>query len=182
MGENALPAIVALVGVIVSVAASLVVSMRQFRVEAEKLRNEYVHLYAEKLFDKRIAVYREISERVIAVIQRINLQREVDPGELKRLSNVLLEWNVRNAFLLSAKTEQIMHRLYIDLDQVTDEARENLVRDAIGLEAIKHRLLEFYLALKGELGIYGLVSPSDVTGFRTPGAIREVAELAVSGE
>ena len=60
MSDNTIPAIIALIGVSVSVIASLFVSMRQFHIESQKLRIEYLHRYAEKLFDKRVAVYPEI--------------------------------------------------------------------------------------------------------------------------
>jgi hypothetical protein len=178
MPENTIPAIIALIGVSLSVVASVFVSIRQFRIESQKLRNEYLHRYAEKLFDKRLAVYSEVFGPVVSFIQKVNLRQTISPGELEKLSRELTIWNAKNSFFLSARSEQIMHALYIDLNTMTDEEREKLVKNHDSLREFKKRLLEIYIALKGDLGIYALVSPSVITEFKAPTSIREVAELS----
>jgi hypothetical protein len=163
MPENAIPAIIALIGVSLSIVASVFVSMRQFRIESQKLRSEYLHRYAEKLFDKRLTVYSEVFEPVVSFIQKINLRQTISPDELEKLSRELAIWNTKNSFLLSARSEQIMHELYLDLNTMAEEERENLVKNQDSLREFKRRLLEIYIALKGDLGIYALVSPSVIT-------------------
>ncbi len=69
MTENVVAAIIALFGVFLSVVASVLVSIRQSRIESQKLRSEYLHLYAAKLFDKRMTAYTQILEPVVFIIQ-----------------------------------------------------------------------------------------------------------------
>ncbi len=182
MSENAFPAIIALLGVLISVVASVIVSIRQFRNESQKLRNEYLHLYAGKLFDKRMIAYPQIFEPVVFIIERINLSKPISPDELEKFGNKLLDWNPKNSHLLSAHSEQLMHRLYIDLNSMTKEERETLANNHNSLKELKGKLLEFYLALKGDLGVYALVSPSVITEFKAPVSIKDVARLSESGK
>jgi hypothetical protein len=73
MNENVTPAIIALLGVLLSIIASLFVSIRQYRTESQKIRSEYLHLYAGKLFDRRMDKYPIIFEAMLAIVQKIIL-------------------------------------------------------------------------------------------------------------
>ncbi|MDX2241676.1 MAG: hypothetical protein NW224_13410 [Leptolyngbyaceae cyanobacterium bins.302] len=68
MAEGVLSALIALVGVFSSVTASLFVSLRQSRIETQKLRDEYFHRYAGKLFEKRLEVYPELLSPFVDVV------------------------------------------------------------------------------------------------------------------
>jgi hypothetical protein len=50
------PALVALLGVLISVGVSFIISMRQARIETQQLRTEIQQNYAGKLFEKRLDV------------------------------------------------------------------------------------------------------------------------------
>lgn len=180
MPESVFPATIALIGVVISIIASALISLRQFRVESQKLRSEYLHMYAGKLFEKRLDVYPQISELLVHIVVKINLGITVSEGELKNLAEGLIVWNAKNSFLLSAHSEQITHELYVYLNRMTPEQRATLVIDSDSIRELKHRLLELYLALKSDLGIYALVSPSSITEFRSPESIKEVAKLSES--
>jgi hypothetical protein len=85
MSENIIPAIIALVGVFISIVASATISARQYRIETQKIRNEYLHLYASKLFDQRMNVYPKIFESMMVITQKIRLNRPIQPRELETL-------------------------------------------------------------------------------------------------
>jgi hypothetical protein len=182
MAEGVIAAFVALAGVGLSVAASIFVSIRQSRIEARKLRSEYLHLYAGKLFDRRMTGYPLILESIVPVIQKINLKQSISVDEVEKLADQLFDWNIQHSFLLSARSEQVMHGLYIDLKSMTREEINALVYNQDLLIQLKGKLLAFYLALKGDLGIYALVSPSIISDLETPASMKDVTKLSKVSE
>jgi hypothetical protein len=182
MPEGVTAALVALAGVGLSVTASIFVSVRQSRLEARKLRSEYLHLYAGKLFDRRMTEYPLILKSIVTVIQKINLKQSVSADEVEKLADQLFDWNIQNSFLLSAHSEQVMHSLYMELKSMTREERNTLVKNQDLLVQLKAKLLKLYLALKGDLGIYALVSPSIITEFEAPASMKDVAKLSEISE
>lgn len=182
MAEGVIAALVALAGVGLSVTASIFVSIRQSRLEARKLRSEYLHLYAGKLFDRRMTGYPLILESIVPAIQKINLKQPISTDEVEKLADQLFNWNIQHSFLLSARSEQVMHGLYIDLKSMTNEETNTLVNNQDLLIQLKGKLLKFYLALKGDLGIYALVSPSIITEFEAPASMKDVTKLSEISE
>jgi len=178
MAEGVIAALIALAGVGLSVAASIFVSIRQSRLEARKLRSEYLHLYAGKLFDRRMTEYPLILESIVSVIQKINLKQPICADEVEKIAAQLFDWNIQHSFLLSARSEQVMHSLYIDLKSMTREEINLLVQNQDLLIQLKGKLLKFYLALKGDLGIYALVSPSIISELEAPESMKDVAKLS----
>jgi len=101
----------------------------------------------------------------------------VSIDELENLSNALLKWNQKYSILTSINTEQILHDLYTYFSAMKQDELKTLVNDQVSLSKFKDKLLKFYLALKGDLGTYALISPATITGFKLPKNIQEVAYL-----
>ena len=182
MAEGVTAAIVALTGVGFSVTASIFVSIRQSRLEARKLRSEYLHLYAGKLFDRRMVGYPLMLESIVPIVQKINLNQSISIDDVEKLADRLFDWNIQHSFLLSARSEQVMHGLYIELKSMTREEINTLVHNQDLLIQLKGKLIKFYLALKGDLGIYALVSPSIITEFEAPASMKDVTKLSEISE
>ena len=178
MSENIIPAIIALVGVFLSILASAIVSARQYRIETQKIQTEYLHLYASKLFDHRMNAYPKIFESMLVVIQKINLKQPLQPRELETLGKEFIDWNTKYSSLLSANSEYIIHKLYIYLNSMSKQERDELIKSPEALKNLENRLLQFYLALKNDLGVYSLVSPTVITNFESPATIKDVADLS----
>ena len=180
MAEGVLSALIALVGVFSSVTASLFVSLRQSSIETQKLRDEYVHRYAGKLFEKRLEVYPELLSPFVDVIHKINL-KQATPKDIKDPFPILTEWDTKNAIFLGAQPQQTIHRLYLmlaDLSQMSDSEIQDMLNDSDSLRQIKNRFLDLFLAFKNDLGIYSLKSPSAITNSKDPSSFSEVDELS----
>ena len=178
MSENIIPAIIALIGVFISILASAIVSARQYRIEIQKIQTEYLHLYASKLFDHRMNAYSKIFESTLVIIQKINLKQPLHSRDLEVLGKEFIEWNAKYSSLLSANSEYLIHKLYIYLNSMPKQERSELVKSPEALKDFENRLLQFYLALKNDLGVYSLVSPTAITNFESPVTIKGVADLS----
>jgi hypothetical protein len=180
MADSPISALIALAGVLASIGTSLFISLRQSRIENQKLRDEYLHRYAGKLFDKRLEVYPELLAPFVDVIHKINLNK-ISPKDIKELFPVLSEWETRYAVFVGAQSQQTMYRLYLmlaDLSRMSDRDLQNMLDDQESLRRIKQRFLELFLSLKNDLGIYSLQSPSAIASTRDPSTFSEVDELA----
>jgi hypothetical protein len=180
MADSTITALIALSGVFASVGASLFVSLRQSKIEIQKLRDEYLHRYAGRLFEKRLEVYPELLSPFVDVIHKINL-KQISSKEVKELFPVLSEWDTKYAVLVGAQPQQTIHRLYLmlaDLSQMSDSDLQSMLDDQESLRRIKQRFLELFLSLKNDLGIYSLKSPSAITNTKDPLSFAEVDEMS----
>lgn len=163
-----------------SVAASSVVSLRQLKVEQRKLRDEYMHLYLEKVFEKRLSSYPDLFEYLVRVIHKINSGR-VSLEDLKQLGGILTDWDAKNAIFMSASTQQKMHEMYPYFDELSrkpDEELQKLIDHEENLYQIKKKLLNFNIELKNDLGVYTLDTFSAVTGTKSPTSQSDVVKIS----
>jgi hypothetical protein len=170
MPDNLIPAFIALAGVPLSIVSSLIISIRQTRIETQKFRNEYLHRYSGKLFEKRLEAYPELIKHLVEFLHKINLQ-SIQVYDIKNLFPILLNWDSENAIYLSFKTQNLMHKTYHLFFQLHESGEENLnelIMDKDALSNLRKKIFEFYLALKNDLGIYSLKPPSEIIEFKPP--------------
>lgn len=65
--------VIALTGITLSALTSFYISTRQSKIEIRKLRDEYSHRYAGKVFEKRLESYPKLVEPLVIFIQKVNL-------------------------------------------------------------------------------------------------------------
>ena len=179
MTENLIPALIALAGVLISVFSSLFISIRQARIETKKLRDEYLHRYAGKLFEKRLEEYPKIIEALVVFFHKVNIGI-IKGDDLSKLLTSLLEWDACNSTFLSAESQHTMHNSYHLLAEIVNYPNEqlsNLVADKASMKQLRNRIFELYLALKNDLGIYSFKSPAEITEFIPPGSVKELSML-----
>ena len=180
MSEATISSLIALAGIFISVIASLFISLRQTRIETQQLRDEYMRQYAGKLLEKRIEVYPALSRLVVDVIHKINLSK-VSAEDIQKFSQCLREWDAQNALFVSAQPQQIIHRLHLlfaDLNKMETADLQKVLDNQESLRQIKHRLLELTLALKNDLGIFSVKSPSAIADTKAPSSYAEVDQLS----
>jgi hypothetical protein len=181
MSETTISSLVALAGVLMSVVVSLLVSLRQTRLETQKLREEYLRQYAGKLFEKRLEAYPVLSRAVVSVIQKVNLSGSLSVEDINKLSQALIEWDAQNAIFTSANAQQIIHRLHhllSDLGKMESSNLQKVLNNSEPLGQVKQRLLGLILALKNDLGIYTVKSPSAIAGTKDPSSMAEIDKIA----
>ncbi|MBN2088608.1 hypothetical protein JW964_03300, partial [candidate division KSB1 bacterium] len=134
MIDNFIPSLIALTGVFFSVLSSFIISIRQSKIETRKLRNEYLHLYARKIFENRLEAYPLIIEHLVKFFQKVNLfklkqeeQYEVKIDELRNLFQFLLDWDAQNSTLYSAELQNVIHTTYHNLYNLITTPNEKLL-------------------------------------------------------
>jgi hypothetical protein len=164
MSSEILAALIALVGVVVSVIVSLFINVRQTNAELQKLRSEIQQTYADKLLDKRLEVYPDMYFILSDFMKNIEdgIVTKTDVNELHQQTR---DWNSRYSVFFSGDTGGISYRfrqMLSELIKMTDEEYRRKFEDPEALRELRHRVGEFELALKSDLGIY-VVEFSDLT-------------------
>ncbi len=178
-----IPALIALVGVIISVTVSFITAIHRSRLEIQKFRTEIQQHYVGKLFEKRLEVYPELFTAMSSTVQQINFLT-ISAAQIKDLFMKAQEWEANNTIFLSAFSQQVSYKLVRMLHEWSEMSDEQLViklRDSGQKAELKKHLQEMELALKNDLGIYALDSPSTITDFKAPTSYKEVKQYSQKG-
>lgn len=159
MPKEAIPPLIALLGVMLSIAVSLLTSRMVFKNEMRKLILEARKAYDSKLLEARLNAY----PALYLILSRFAKQSRHEPISRDNMDSFLRdidEWDSRNAILFSARTGHLCGSLRESLEAwlVADVATRpgmSTLQDLIQ----KIGILE--LALKSDLGIFG-VEDSDL--------------------
>lgn len=175
MPTEILVALIAFAGVLASVAASLVTSMRLTNAELQKLRTEIQQTYADKLLEKRLDVYPSLYALLSDFVKKIQ-SNTMSKSVLEELRTQIEEWDSKHAVLFSGRAGIICYRFRKMLAELMQKPDEELQKDLASvdfLRELRYKTGELELALKGDLGIY-VVEFSDLT--REFKSYQEVAE------
>jgi hypothetical protein len=201
--EN-LSTLIALFGVLLSAGISLLTSRIVSRNETRKMRLEAKKIYASKLLDTRIEVYPALYNSLSHFVKTIR-KESIQRHEVESFLATAQEWDSKNAIFLSARTGYMITRLRKsiesllighsnrrDEDPSEDEPLQSMmirlptrkmkmdsqakVYDYSDLEEIVNRIGALELALKSDLGVFGMDNSSDEPDVRfieSYGRIRE---------
>ena len=186
MDVNLVSALIALTGIVLSALTSFYISTRQSKIEIRKLRDEYSHRYAGRVFEKRLEAYPKIVEPLVVFFQKVNLFKikrdkryQTKVEDIRNLLQVLLDWDAQNAILYSVELQNLMHdthrNLYKIINRPNDELRDLVTDDAFLIE-LRNELFKLFLALKNDLGIYSFESPAVITGFKSPNTVKDLSK------
>lgn len=147
---------IALAGVLVSVATSLFTSIRMVGTELQKLRTEIQQTYAGNLLEKRLDIYPGLYALLSDFIKQIQFDT-VSRAALEKLRAQMEEWDSKHSIFFSGRTGVICYGFRLMLAQLLQETDEELQRKLVSdefLRELRHRVQELELALKADLGIY----------------------------
>ena len=152
-----------LIGVVISVAASLYATSKQTKNELNKLRIEMQKLYSGRLQEKRLEIYPQLYFLLSSFQKRVEIG-DVSRPLLQKLFEETNEWNSRHSFLFSGRTGFVSFNFRTELRRLLSmeegEFTKFFQRDT-ELTKLKHQIGEFELSLKSDVGIY-IVEFSDL--------------------
>lgn len=154
--KEVIAALIALVGVLLSVSISLITSRKTINIELSKLRFQLKGAYIEELLKKRILVYPGLYSHLSAFVKRIQY-RELAPDAIETLLRKLDEWDLENTVFLSRTSIKHFIELQNHLAALTN--RTVMLPEIIATKEFEKNMLRLVgtlqLSLRGDLGIYG---------------------------
>jgi hypothetical protein len=168
MMENptVLTAIIALLGVITSVAASLLITFLSTRSEMRKLRSNLRNQYASALLEKRMCVYGECYYILSHFIKHargfIKIDLPINYSEIEDFNMALNEWDSKNALLLSPRSIEYIYSLRRELRDILKEADQNSIyKNVLAIEKLLKSAGNLEKALRNDIGIYEVETHED---------------------
>jgi hypothetical protein len=162
MSIELISAIIAFIGVIVSVVFSLYISIKQTNAELQKLRAEIRQDYANKLLEKRVEIYPDLYARLSTFTKSVRSNRNVSKKMIKDVFEQVSEWDVKFAVFLSGNTNELLYRFRNKLSGLLSMAEADIRKEFDAPEAIGELIRaadEVKLALKTDLGIFVVEFP-----------------------
>jgi hypothetical protein len=149
-------AVIAFIGVVTSVVASLVVSIRQTDIEVQKLRTEIQQTYTGKLLEKRLEVYPALYRLLSDFDKTIRLDI-VSQSTIEDLRKQIFAWDSENALIMSGYAGRMLYefrRILIDLAQLPDAVLQSRFSSPEEKWNMLQEVGKVELALKSDIGIY----------------------------
>jgi hypothetical protein len=156
MTAEAASAIIALVGIFISMLVSIYTSRRQTKTELEKLRFEIKQSYAGRLLEKRLDAYPGLYYLLSSFAKKLKPDL-LSRTDVETFHEQLNEWDSRNSLLFTAQTGLIhfnFRRLLTKLVNVTDEEFTRQLAFVEYCDDLRNKVGQLELALKNDLGIY----------------------------
>jgi len=169
MSTEIITAFIALGGVIVSIIASITVSMRQTTIELRKVRTEIQRAYMDKVLEKRIEHYPKLY-KLLSDFDKIIRDSTLKKKHVEDLFHNILEWDSANAIFLSGQSVITYITLRIELANIVKMSEKEFYKKYIDdgeQEQLLNRANEVEVALKNDIGIYSVEFPNTDRKFKS---------------
>lgn len=161
-------AIVALLGVITSVSASLLITFLSTRSEMRKIKSTLKNQYASSLLEKRISVYTDCYYILSHFIKHarcyIKAHSPLTYADVNDFNIALSEWDSRNALFLSPRSTLFIHSLRKEVQKILNNASsdaDSACKIVENLEELLQSINKLEKALKNDIGVYDVERHED---------------------
>ncbi|KPV54067.1 hypothetical protein SE17_06000 [Kouleothrix aurantiaca] len=161
MSTEVITAFIALGGVVVSIIASIFVSLRQATIELRKTRTEFQQTYTDKLLEKRLEVYPALY-KLTSDFDKIIRYDTLEKHHIDELFKHILEWDSANAIFMSGRTVFTHVKFLMTLARLVKMPIEDFQKKYADPQERKQLLdqaNEVEVALKNDLGVYVIEFP-----------------------
>ncbi len=158
MEKEILIALIALIGVLLSVSVSLLASKNAVNTELRKLRFESKRFYDSKLLEARLSVYPRLYFLLSSFIKEAKYE-SIRRSTLETLLAQINEWDSKNAVFLSEHSGHVCYLFREDLWELLQKGDEELRRTLSSPDFLKDltKMVQgVEVAIKSDLGIYGV--------------------------
>lgn len=156
MSTEIVVAFIAFLGVAISILSSVFISRKQTVLELQKMRTEIRQTYAGKLLERRLDIYPEMY-RILSDFTKKIESGEFTKAALQQFKNEIDSWDSKHAILFSGPTNITAYRFRKELRRLTnltDNEFNNGFESEDAISDFRHKIGNYELALKSDLGIY----------------------------
>jgi hypothetical protein len=151
MSDAILASIISIVGVLISVNVSILVTRLQNKSELEKLKREQEQQYAKSLFEKRIDVYPELYNLFSSLAKMIR-DHQATVKNLIEFTAQNDSWNSRHSIFFTEATKKVSYKFRAYLHDLLRDGRNSNIKDE-DWNAIIRMLIHFETCLRTEIGV-----------------------------
>ena len=164
-----LAAVVALISAVVSVTATIYTNLLLAKIKKMEVQLQIRREMANKLLECRIDCYPELFERLSDFIKKIDYD-QLYIEDVKGLFDDINRWDSRNAIFYTSEAAYTCNEMRKFLAEKLDSSRQEESFDlGSSIKKIRKKAVDMEIALRSDLGIYGIDFTKDMTDFSGKG-------------
>ena len=160
MEDKKFAAIMSVIGIVISVTASLIVGKMNNATQFEQFSKEMEQKYTEPLFQKRIEVYPKLYSIVSGLAKKSN-KGIATIEDVKNTTQLVDDWDNKNAIFASNTLIEKLADFRYDLHEWSSLENEQLKASDVRLSMFD-KIREIEVSLQQEIGIFA------TKGFHNP--------------
>ena len=153
---------ISMLGVLISVTVSVIVSRQQNKIELEKIKRQLEQAYAESLFDKRLEIYPQLYN-FLSNYRKAILYGKQNVKNLLEFRDTIDQWNSQYSFFFTGSTGRISGKFRGYLKDLLAKGKNSKIEDD-DWKAIQEILRYFEISLRSEIGVSTIEPASQIEG------------------
>jgi hypothetical protein len=162
MSDTVVASLISIVGILISVSVSVIITRVQYKIELEKIKRRLEQEYAKSLFDKRIETYPQLSSILGTYGKAIQYNKQ-NIENLAEFRNNLDAWNNQNGIFFSKATARLSARFRRYLHAILDGGAKYEIQKE-DWDLISEVIERFGMSLKSEIGVASMPTVSSLEG------------------
>jgi len=150
MSDTFVVSLISIVGVLISVVASVNVARFQNKAALEKIKKELEQQYAKSLFEQRVKIYPGLFETLSSYNKAIAYNRH-NTENLREFRDNLDKWNSANAIFFTEATARLSGKFRGYLADLLANSNSNI--SDTEWEAVRAIIRAFENSLRAEIGV-----------------------------
>jgi hypothetical protein len=150
MSENFVVPLVSILGVLISVIASVSVARLQNKTALEKIKKELEQQYAKSLFEQRVKTYPRLFE-ILSGYGKIIVYKKNNLENLRKFRDSLDEWNNANAIFFTVATAKLSGKFRGYLGNLLSNS-DSTISDK-EWDAVRTIIRAFENSIRSEIGV-----------------------------
>jgi len=153
---------ISVLGVIISVMVSVMITRQQNKVELEKITRQLEQAYAKSLFDKRLETYPQLYYLLSSYSKTIQYNQQ-NVKNLLELRDAIDDWNSQYSLFFTGSTGKLSGTFRGYLRTILAEGPKSKIRDE-DWKNIRRILYHFEKSIRSEIGVSTIEPVSRVEG------------------
>jgi hypothetical protein len=162
MSDTVIASIISIVGVLISVIVSVIITRTQYKVELEKIKKHLEQEYLKSLFDKRVETYPQLYN-LLAGYGKIIQYNKQNTKSLIKLRDELDNWNNQHSIFFSRATAKLSSRFRAYLHSILSKGTNSEIQQE-DWDLIHNIMERFGMSLKSEIGVASMQPVGNLEG------------------
>ena len=150
MSDTFVVSLISIVGVLISVVASVSVARLQNKAALEKIKKELEQQYAKFLFEQRIKIYPELFEMLSSYSKTIAYKKN-NVKNLRKFRDSLDKWNSANSIFFTESTARLSGKFRGYLADLLANGKSAISESE--WEAVRTIIRAFENSIRAEIGV-----------------------------
>jgi hypothetical protein len=153
---------ISVLGVIISVMVSVIITRQQNKVELEKITRQLEQAYAKSLFDKRVETYPQLYYLLSNYSKTIQYNKQ-NVKNLIELRDEIDDWNSHYGLFFTSSTGKLSGTFRGYLKTILAEGAKSIIKDE-DWNNIRRMLYHFEKSIRAEIGVATIEPVSNIEG------------------